>query len=155
MVAKDEDDAHQQRHARCRHAALEDGKESHAVRGGSDAAATFASGALVSHGGRVSRKGTKMAKFERETYNINGVKTVVYSAGHGEPVVFFHGGGTVDGFDFAEPWTSKYRVIAPYHPGFGESGDDPMLSSLHDYVMHYLELFDVLKLDRFNLVGLS
>jgi pimeloyl-ACP methyl ester carboxylesterase len=96
-----------------------------------------------------------MAKFERETYNINGVKTVVYSAGHGEPLVFFHGGGTVDGFDFAEPWTSKYRVIAPYHPGFGESGDDPMLSSLHDYVMHYLELFDILKLDRFNLVGLS
>jgi pimeloyl-ACP methyl ester carboxylesterase len=96
-----------------------------------------------------------MAKFERETYNINGVKTVVYSAGHGEPVVFFHGGGTVDGFDFAEPWTSKYRVIAPYHPGFGESGDDPNLSSPHDYVMHYLELFDILKLDRFNLVGLS
>jgi pimeloyl-ACP methyl ester carboxylesterase len=46
-------------------------------------------------------------------------------------------------------------VIAPYHPGFGESGDDPTLSSLHDYVMHYLELFDILKLDRFNLVGLS
>jgi pimeloyl-ACP methyl ester carboxylesterase len=96
-----------------------------------------------------------MAKFERETYNINGVKTVVYSAGHGEPVVFFHGGGTVDGFDFAEPWTSKFRVIAPYHPGFGESGDDPTLSNMHDYVMHYLELFDVLKLDRFSLVGLS
>lgn len=96
-----------------------------------------------------------MAKFERETHSINGVKTVVYSAGHGEPVVFFHGGGTLDGFDFAEPWTSKFRVIAPYHPGFGESGDDPTLSSMNDYVMHYLELFDVLKLDRFNLVGLS
>jgi pimeloyl-ACP methyl ester carboxylesterase len=96
-----------------------------------------------------------MAKFERETYNINGVKTVVYTAGHGEPVVFFHGGGTVDGFDFAEPWTNRFRVIAPFHPGFGESGDDPNLSNLHDYVMHYLELFDILKLDRFNLVGLS
>jgi pimeloyl-ACP methyl ester carboxylesterase len=96
-----------------------------------------------------------MPKFERETYNINGVKTVVYTAGHGEPVVFFHGGGTVDGFDFAEPWTNKFRVIAPYHPGFGESGDDPDLSNMHDYVMHYLELFDILKLDRFNLVGLS
>jgi pimeloyl-ACP methyl ester carboxylesterase len=96
-----------------------------------------------------------MAKFERETHSINGVKTVVHMAGHGEPLVFFHGGGTVDGFDFAEPWTKKYRVIAPYHPGFGESGDDPNLTSLHDYVMHYLELFDVLKLDRFHLVGLS
>jgi pimeloyl-ACP methyl ester carboxylesterase len=96
-----------------------------------------------------------MNKFERETHVINGVKTVVYTAGHGEPVVFFHGGGTVDGFDFAEAWTSKYRVIVPYHPGFGESGDDPSYTNLQDYVMHYLELFDVLKLDRFNLVGLS
>jgi pimeloyl-ACP methyl ester carboxylesterase len=78
-----------------------------------------------------------------------------YTAGHGEPVVFFHGGGTVDGFDFAEAWTIKYRVIVPYHPGFGESGDDPSYTNLQDYVMHYLELFDVLKLDRFNLVGLS
>jgi pimeloyl-ACP methyl ester carboxylesterase len=26
---------------------------------------------------------------------------------------------------------------------------------MHDYVMHYLELFDALNLDRFNLVGLS
>jgi pimeloyl-ACP methyl ester carboxylesterase len=96
-----------------------------------------------------------MSKFERETYVINGVKTVVYSAGHGEPVVFFHGGGTVDGYDFAEPWTNRYRVIAPYHPGFGESGDDPSYTDLQDYVMHYLELFDMLKLDRINLVGLS
>jgi pimeloyl-ACP methyl ester carboxylesterase len=96
-----------------------------------------------------------MSKFERETHVINGVKTVVYTAGHGEPVVFFHGGGTVDGFDFAEPWTSKFRVIVPYHPGFGESGDEPSYTSLQDYVMHYLELFDVLKLDRFSLVGLS
>ena len=96
-----------------------------------------------------------MSKFERETHVINGVKTVVHSAGHGEPVVFFHGAGTIDGFDFAESWTNKYRVIAPYHPGFGESGDDPHLSEMQDYVMHYLELFDAMKLDRFNLVGLS
>jgi len=96
-----------------------------------------------------------MSKFSRETLTVDGVKTVVYMAGKGEPVVFFHGAGTVDGFDFAEPWIEKFRVIVPYHPGFGESGDDPAFTDLHDYVMHYLELFDVLHLDRFNLVGLS
>ncbi len=96
-----------------------------------------------------------MAKFKREELTVDGVKTVVYSAGTGEPVVFFHGAGTVDGFDFAEPWADKFRVIAPYHPGFGESGDDATFVDLHDYVMHYLELFDLLKLDTFNLVGLS
>jgi pimeloyl-ACP methyl ester carboxylesterase len=96
-----------------------------------------------------------MGKFTRETFTVDGVKTVVHTAGSGEPLVFFHGGGTVDGFDFAEAWADRFRVIVPYHPGFGESGDDPTFTELHDYVMHYLELFDALKLDRFNLVGLS
>src|SRR5262249_44059956 len=31
----------------------------------------------------------------------------------------------------------------------------PSFNEPHDYVMHYLELFDAMKLDRFNLVGLS
>ena len=93
--------------------------------------------------------------FKREELVVDGVKTVVHSGGSGEPLVFFHGAGTIDGFDFAAPWAEKFRVIAPYHPGFGESGDDPTFTDLHDYVMHYLELFDLLKLDSFNLVGLS
>jgi pimeloyl-ACP methyl ester carboxylesterase len=96
-----------------------------------------------------------MSKFTRETYTVDGVKTVVHSIGSGEPLVFFHGGGTAEGFDFAEGWADRFRVIIPYHPGFGESGDDPTFTEMHDYVMHYLELFDVLKLDRFNLVGFS
>ena len=95
------------------------------------------------------------AMFKREELAVDGVKTVVHSAGTGEPVVFLHGAGTIDGFDFMAPWAEKFRVIAPYHPGFGESGDDATFTDLHDYVMHYLELFDVLKLDTVNLVGLS
>jgi pimeloyl-ACP methyl ester carboxylesterase len=96
-----------------------------------------------------------MSKFTRETFTIDGVKTVVHTAGNGEPLVFFHGAGTADGFDFAEAWADRFRVIVPYHPGFGESGDDPTYTDMHDYIMHYLELFDVLRLDRFNLIGLS
>jgi len=94
-------------------------------------------------------------KFQREVFKIGAVDTVVYTAGKGDPVVFFHGAGTLDGFDFTEAWVDRFRVIAPYHPGFGESGDDPEFSSLQDYVMHYLELFDALHIDRFHLVGLS
>ena len=96
-----------------------------------------------------------MSTFTREALTVDGVKTVVYTAGRGEPLVFFHGAGTVDGFDFALAWADKFKVIAPYHPGFGESGDDPTFTNMHDYVMHYLELFDALKLDKINLVGLS
>jgi len=96
-----------------------------------------------------------MSAFTRTFHTVDGVKTAVFTAGRGEPLVFFHGAGTIDGFDFAESWTDRFRVIAPQHPGFGESGDDPSFTDLHDYVMHYLELCDVLKLDTFNLVGLS
>ncbi len=96
-----------------------------------------------------------LAGFERETHTINGVKTVVLTAGRGEPLVFWHGAGVWHGFNFARPWADKFRVIIPFHPGFGESGDDPALSDMHDYVMHYLELFDALGIDKFRLVGFS
>jgi len=96
-----------------------------------------------------------MPKFVRENYKVDGVDTAVYTAGKGEPLVYFHGAGTVEGFDFAEAWAEKFRVIVPYHPGFGESGDDPSFTETHDYVMHYLELFDVLGLDKINLLGIS
>src|SRR4051812_37430335 len=96
-----------------------------------------------------------MSRFVREELTINGIKTVIHTAGKGDPLVLFHGAGTVDGFDFAEPWADRFRVIAPYHPGFGESGDDPTFTEIHDYVMHYLELFDALKIDKLSLVGSS
>ena len=96
-----------------------------------------------------------MSKFVREELMVNGLKTVIHTAGKGEPVVFFHGAGTVDGFDFAEPWAEQFRVIVPYHPGFGESGDDPSFRDVHDYVLHYLDLFEMLKIDTMNLVGIS
>jgi pimeloyl-ACP methyl ester carboxylesterase len=96
-----------------------------------------------------------MSKFTREELRVDGIKTVVHTAGKGEPLVLFHGGGTVDGFEFAEPWADKFRVIVPYHPGFGESGDDPTFTDIHDYVMYYLEFFDAMKIDTMSIVGLS
>ncbi len=38
------------------------------------------------------------------------------------PLVFFHGGGTFHGWAFAEPWTSSFRVLIPYHPGLRRVG---------------------------------
>jgi pimeloyl-ACP methyl ester carboxylesterase len=95
------------------------------------------------------------AQFEREELTVNGVKVVMLTAGKGEPLMFWHGAGTFHGWDFALPWTEKYKVMIPFHPGFGESGEDTTISSMHDYVMHYLDLLDQLKLDRINLVGFS
>jgi pimeloyl-ACP methyl ester carboxylesterase len=96
-----------------------------------------------------------MTNFERRTLRINGVDTVLLEAGSGPPLVYLHGAGTVSGFDFAWPWTKKFRVIIPYHPGFGASADDPEVTEIHDYVLHYLELFEQLGLNRIRLVGQS
>jgi pimeloyl-ACP methyl ester carboxylesterase len=96
-----------------------------------------------------------MATFERRSLKINGIDTVVLTAGRGAPLVYFHGAGTVTRFDFAAPWTRDFQVIVPYHPGFGESADDPQVTEIHDYVLHYLDLFDALELERVRVVGQS
>jgi pimeloyl-ACP methyl ester carboxylesterase len=96
-----------------------------------------------------------MADFQREERCVGGVNIVMLTAGAGEPLLFLHGAGTFHGFAFARPWAEKFRVLIPFHPGFGESADDPTMTDLHDYVMHYLELFDALGLDQVRLVGFS
>jgi pimeloyl-ACP methyl ester carboxylesterase len=97
-----------------------------------------------------------MATFERRTLRINGIDTVLFEGGEGPTLVYLHGAGTVTGFDFAHQWAKKFRVLVPYHPGFGASADDPaVITEIHDYVLHYIELFDQLGLARFRLVGQS
>ena len=96
-----------------------------------------------------------MIKFDKRTLSINGIDTVVLTAGRGAPLVYFHGAGTVTRFDFAEPWTRDFKVVVPFHPGFGESADDPTITEIHDYVLHYLDLFAALGLSRVRLVGQS
>jgi len=95
------------------------------------------------------------APFKREMHTVNGLKTLVYAAGSGEPLVFFHGAGIWHGIKFAIPWTEKFRVIVPLHPGFDEADEDPAMTAWHDYVMHYLDLFDTLGIDKLRLVGFS
>ena len=95
------------------------------------------------------------AQFKREIHTVNGLKTTVLTAGRGEPLVFFHGAGVWHGIKFAVPWTEKFRVIFPLHPGLDEADDDPAMTSANDYVMHYLDLFDTLGLDKIRLVGFS
>jgi pimeloyl-ACP methyl ester carboxylesterase len=95
---------------------------------------------------------------ERSTYDINGTETVVLGAGDpsAPPLVFLHGAGTFHGWAFSEPWTAGHRVLIPFHPGYGESGDLTELHEIHDLVLHYTALFDELGLTSdVNLVGFS
>ena len=94
------------------------------------------------------------AGFDRIVHRIEGVETVTYAIGDGEPLVYFHGGGTFHGFEWARSLADQFRIFCPYHPNFGESGDADF-TGIGDYVSHYELLFPALGLDTFHLCGAS
>jgi pimeloyl-ACP methyl ester carboxylesterase len=96
-----------------------------------------------------------MAGFDRAVHDINGIRTVVHTIGAGPPLVFLHGTGTFTGFAAARRWAAKRKVVIPYHPGFGDSGDAAGLETIEDYALHYMDLFDRLGLEQFDLAGFS
>jgi len=100
-------------------------------------------------------KGYRTEGFKRDEHVVDGVRSVVYSAGQGPTAVYFHGGGTFHGFEWARDWLDRFHVVLPIHPGFGESADDPDITSTADYVVHYTALFEALELTRFKLSGAS
>jgi pimeloyl-ACP methyl ester carboxylesterase len=94
------------------------------------------------------------AGFDRAIERADGIESVIYAIGDGPAVVYFHGGGTFHGFEWARDWAHRFRVILPHHPNFGESGDADF-ASIGDYAAHYTRLFAAMGLDRFHLVGAS
>jgi pimeloyl-ACP methyl ester carboxylesterase len=96
-----------------------------------------------------------MAGFREERVDVNGIETAVLAAGEGEPLVYFHGAGTAFGFDHLLPLAERFRLVVPHHPGFASSADDPSIDCLHDYLLHYLDLFDLLGIEGLSLIGES
>ena len=95
------------------------------------------------------------ATFSEQRVAVNGVDVAVLTAGQGEPLVFFHGAGTLTGFDSLLPLAERFRLIVPHHPGFGLSAEDPTISRIEDLARHYLDLFDALGVRELSLVGHS
>lgn len=92
--------------------------------------------------------------FDRIVHRVEGVDSVTYAIGAGDPLVYLHGGSTFHGFEWARAMADRFRVYCPYHPGFGESGDADF-ADMGDYVAHYELLFPALGLDSFHLCGAS
>lgn len=99
---------------------------------------------------RVSTEG-----FDRHEVFVDGRRVVYYSAGQGDTLLYLHGAGTFHGFSFTRQWSEDFQVIVPYHPGWGESDDNPKIESISDYVDHYATFLDLLGLGRVHLVGSS
>src|SRR5436190_858533 len=96
-----------------------------------------------------------MAELREAHVDVDGRETAYLTAGNGEPLVFFHGGGIVEGFDCFAPLADRFRFIAPFHPGFGKTAIDPAAGSIDDLTEHYEKLFQALGLDSFVLAGHS
>ena len=90
-----------------------------------------------------------------EAHSVNGRTVEVLTAGQGEPLVFLHGGGIVEGFDFLEPLSDRFRVVAPLRPGYGKSEIDPPLTSRDEVAAFFVDLLGVLGIERTVLVGHS
>jgi pimeloyl-ACP methyl ester carboxylesterase len=97
-----------------------------------------------------------MTAFTKRDVVVDGVRVQLLEAGAGEPLVYLHGAGTTSGFQELLPLAAGRRLIIPIHPGFGGSDDDPTITSMFDYVVHYGALFDELDLgEPVDLIGHS
>ena len=90
--------------------------------------------------------------------DLRGRKVAVTEGGRGEPLVYLHGFADVhavagDFQDFHLRLCEGARVVAPAHPGCAESDELADGCGIDDVVFHYLEVFDALGLERFDLVA--
>ena len=92
-----------------------------------------------------------------EFLELAGGRVHLLRGGAGEPVLFLHAaGGAAAWLPFhAQLAGAGFEVIAPDHPGFGQSDDFPEVEAIDDLVYHYLDVLDGLGLDRPHVVGAS
>jgi pimeloyl-ACP methyl ester carboxylesterase len=88
--------------------------------------------------------------------SIAGVELELFERGQGAPMLYLHGGGGI-GLDlpFLDLLAKDRRVVAPSHPGFGQSSLPDWLDCIDDIAHIYLELMDRVGLTRTDLVGFS
>src|SRR5262245_52692521 len=92
------------------------------------------------------------------TVEVDGRKVWLLETGGGDPLLYLH--GFADVHSVKESWLPFHdrlakgtRVIAPAHPGCALSDENIDIDVVEDVVFHYLEVFDALKLNQFDLVG--
>jgi pimeloyl-ACP methyl ester carboxylesterase len=92
-----------------------------------------------------------------ELLELAGGRVHLLRGGAGEPVLFLHAAGGAGAWlpFHAQLAGAGFEVIAPDHPGFGQSDDFPEVEAIDDLVYHYLDVLDGLGLDRPHVVGAS
>lgn len=87
---------------------------------------------------------------------LGEIELELHEAGDGPPLLFLHsGGGFEPNEDYVAMLARRYRVIAPSHPGFGQSSLPDWMDSIDDIAHVHLELMDRLDLRRVKMIGCS
>ena len=80
----------------------------------------------------------------------------MFEAGDGLPILFLHG---AQGFAPTHPYvallSARHRLIAPSHPGFGQSSLPDWIDAPDDIAYIHMELLDRLNLDQVDVIGCS
>ncbi len=93
---------------------------------------------------------------QMQVVDVAGRRTQLLRGGKGAPLVYLHSViGETNWLPFHQALSRDFDLIAPAHPGFALSAGGGGLEEIEDVVLHYLDLFRQLGLDRFHLVGAS
>jgi pimeloyl-ACP methyl ester carboxylesterase len=76
-------------------------------------------------------------------------------AGSGAPLLYVHGAGGLFWDPLLDALATTHRVIAPEHPGAGDSQGLEHVEDLWDLVLYYNEFLDTLGVDTATVVGHS
>ncbi|HET7671826.1 MAG TPA: alpha/beta hydrolase [Burkholderiales bacterium] len=87
---------------------------------------------------------------------VDGCRTHYRRAGKGRPLVFLHGAsGAPVVLPFMEKLATRYDVLVPDHPGYGQSDEPEWLENIHDVAYFYLDFLKALELEKAIIVGSS
>ena len=88
--------------------------------------------------------------------SVNGAKLELIDRGRGRPILFLH---PHIGIEPSAPVLALLadggRLVAPSHPGFGNSELPPTLTTVDDLAYFYLDAMDELDLEQALVVGVS
>jgi pimeloyl-ACP methyl ester carboxylesterase len=87
---------------------------------------------------------------------VGDIELEVIRRGKGRPVLLLHGMQNVDpNAPFLDLLGAQAEIIAPSHPGFGQSARPDDFDTVYDLVHLYLDVLDNSPYERVDLVGLS
>ncbi len=88
--------------------------------------------------------------------DVRGVRTALRRRGSGEPLLYLHGSGlTRRWLPIHESLAASFDVIAPEHPGYGDTVRPRWYRGLDDMALHYADLLSALGLESAHVVGHS